>query len=202
MIVLIDENILGYYKVVPDKKKGDYSDVEHCNAGYTGHGSKLIHSREKLCKKVSPCSPADSKCPYSLGKFKQLCQNFTSRELALHMARKLFDGKTKEEIESDIVLDPCVGAGNLLMAALELGASEENLYGIDIDPDMIAFCMKRWPKGHFQVGNALEDDMRDEAFWTKEPLSKYTPTSPKRDYWEALTSKGRNNGQHNQFALR
>lgn len=91
---------------------------------------------------------------------------YTPREIALEMA-KLLNLKKRE-----LVLEPCVGKGNLLVALLETYPflKNEDLYGIDIDPEAIKFCMEKFPGGHFQVGDVLKDPFTDDDFWEKPPL--------------------------------
>jgi type I restriction-modification system DNA methylase subunit len=90
---------------------------------------------------------------------------YTPKELALKMAKLL---KWKE----GPILDPCVGKGNLFVACLEIYKSLKNddLYGVDLDSEAIKFCIKKFPGGHFQVGNCLEDDLADDDFWSKNPF--------------------------------
>lgn len=107
----------------------------------------------------------------------------TPKKLAIAMAKKLYpeyiNCKTKQEIIEKFgdegkkfvkefnLIDPCVGTGNLLAAALNTykWIEEEDIYGIDIDPRAIEFCMKKFPHGHFQVGNCLTDDFTSDEFW-------------------------------------
>jgi len=97
---------------------------------------------------------------------------YTPKELALKMAKML---KLKSKCK---VLDPCCGKGNLFVAVLETYSfiSNEDLYGVDIDPEAIKFCIKKFPGGHFQVGNCLEDNITDDDFWKKNSMDKYSPT--------------------------
>jgi predicted RNA methylase len=101
---------------------------------------------------------------------------YTPENISKRMAKKLFEGLTKKEIASKIILDPTCGKGNLFVACLELGALEENLYGVDIDKEAIKFCIDKFPDGNFQVGNCLEDDITDDTFWTKKWDEKYVPS--------------------------
>ena len=65
------------------------------------------------------------------------------------------------------MIDPCCGTGNLLAAALNTykWIDEEDIYGVDIDPRAIDFCIKKFPCGHFQVGDCLLEDITDDKFW-------------------------------------
>ena len=97
---------------------------------------------------------------------------YTPKKLALKMAKML---KLKSKCK---VLDPCCGKGNLFVAVLEIYdfISNEDLYGVDIDPEAIRFCIEKFPGGNFQVGNVLEDDITDDRFWQKDPFAKFDPT--------------------------
>ena len=70
------------------------------------------------------------------------------------------------------ILDPCVGKGNLLAACLNLypWLETKDLYGMDVDPEAIKFCMKKFPGCNFQVGSFLTDPFEDDEFWEKPPL--------------------------------
>ena len=107
----------------------------------------------------------------------------TPKELAVEMAKKLFPQyakcKTKTEISEKFgqegidflkdfrLIDPCCGTGNLLAAAMNVykWIDEEDLYGVDIDPRAVDFCMRKFPHGHFQVGDCLLEDLTDDKFW-------------------------------------
>ncbi|MDR0675789.1 MAG: SAM-dependent methyltransferase [Elusimicrobiota bacterium] len=88
---------------------------------------------------------------------------YTPEELAISMAKKLNWKKGQK------VLDVCCGKGNLFVAVLEVyekdGITNDNLYGIDIDPKAIEFCINKFPGGHFRVGNCLTDDFTLDHFW-------------------------------------
>jgi phospholipid N-methyltransferase len=88
---------------------------------------------------------------------------YTPRELAVKMAKKL------EWKNGQKVLDVCVGKGNLFVAMIEVwgpdGLTNDNLYGVDIDPEAIKFCVTKFPGGHFRVGNCLTDDFTSDHFW-------------------------------------
>ena len=96
---------------------------------------------------------------------------------------KLWAGKTKEErqklgqfatppqltikmlekfdsLEGNI-LDPCLGAGNLIAAAIIAGADPNRIYGIELDPTVLKVCRRRLlkygvPPWHLKEGNALD----------------------------------------------
>lgn len=106
---------------------------------------------------------------------KQIIKNgalYTLKETAIKMAKML--KLTKREP----IIDPCCGKGNLFVALLETYSflKNEDLYGIDIDPEAIKFCIEKFPGGHFQVGDILKDSFTDDDFWKKDPFSKYKPS--------------------------
>lgn len=113
-------------------------------------------------------------------KHKEHGQDFTPRELAIKMAKKL-------EWKDGPIIDPCVGSGNLLKACLEVYSKLKttDLYGVDIDPECIEICLNdsELEGGHFQVGNVLEDDITNDDFWKKPPLMLW------KDYKKTLGFK-------------
>ena len=92
---------------------------------------------------------------------------YTPEKLAKKMAKML-------KWKSGNILDPCCGKGNLFVACLEIyedkGLTNDLLYGVDIDPEAIKFCIEKFPGGHFQVGNCLTDDITADEFWQKDPF--------------------------------
>jgi tRNA1(Val) A37 N6-methylase TrmN6 len=93
--------------------------------------------------------------------------DYTPEAIAVTMAKKLkWDGK------GDII-EPCVGAGNLLLALItEYGEEvKQHFYGVDILEQNINYCKKTWPEiaEHFKVGNCLEDPITEEWWWTGKP---------------------------------
>jgi type I restriction-modification system DNA methylase subunit len=100
---------------------------------------------------------------------------YTPQEIASEMAELLNNRVPNEYDPNYHVLDPCCGKGNLFVAVLEMypQVHNDNLYGIDIDKEAIQFCINKFPGGHFQYGDILEDDFTDDKFWEKEPLEKF-----------------------------
>jgi predicted RNA methylase len=97
----------------------------------------------------------------------QLGSFYTPKELAEKMAR-LLDWKPGQKI-----IDVCCGKGNLFVACLNIYPQLTNdlIYGIDIDKKAIEFCIKKFPGGHFRVGDCLEDDIRSDHFWKEREYS-------------------------------
>jgi ubiquinone/menaquinone biosynthesis C-methylase UbiE len=52
------------------------------------------------------------------------------------------------------ILDVGCGNGTVLASFKDLGASAENLYGVDLLPEEVAMAREAFPDTHFQVGNA------------------------------------------------
>lgn len=80
---------------------------------------------------------------------------FTPPELSIQMIEK-FDNL------DGTILDPCCGAGGLLAACIIAGANPENIYGNELDKDILEVCKNRLvPMGvtewHLHQGDALED---------------------------------------------
>ena len=96
---------------------------------------------------------------------------------------KLWAGKTKEERSKlgqfatppqltikmlekfdsldGTVLDPCLGAGNLIAAAIIAGADPSKCYGIELDEAILAIARERLgklgvPEENLHLGNALD----------------------------------------------
>ena len=91
----------------------------------------------------------------SLEERQKLGQFFTPPELTLKMLEKL-DIKKNETL-----LDPCLGAGGLLAAAIIMKkVKPENCYGIELDADILKIAQKRLsklgvPLANLHHGNAL-----------------------------------------------
>lgn len=94
----------------------------------------------------------------SLEERQKLGQFFTPPELTLKMLEKL-DIKKNETL-----LDPCLGAGGLLAAAIIMKkVKPENCYGIELDADILKIAQKRLsklgvPLANLHHGNALNKD--------------------------------------------
>lgn len=81
----------------------------------------------------------------------------TPPELVFKMLEKF------DSLEDKDILDPCLGAGNLLAGAVIAGADPKRCYGIELDPDIREVCLKRLcpmgvPESNIKLGNALDDD--------------------------------------------
>lgn len=90
----------------------------------------------------------------TLSECKDFGQFFTPPELSIKMLEK-FDNT------DGTILDPCCGAGNLLAAAIFAGFKPENIYGIELDPDILQIAIERLsllgaPKDNLRVGDALD----------------------------------------------
>lgn len=113
-------------------------------------------SRKKIeeeykCWEAVQYSGKDKKERQKLGQF------FTPPVLSIKMLEK-FDSVMDKDI-----LDPTVGAGGLLAAAILAGADPSRCYGIELDETTLKFARKRLarlgvPPGNLVLGNALDPD--------------------------------------------
>ena len=90
----------------------------------------------------------------TLSERKDFGQFFTPPDLSIKMLEKF-------ENSDGTILDPCCGAGNLLAAAIFAGFKPENIYGIELDPDILQIAIERLsllgvPKDNLHVGDALD----------------------------------------------
>ena len=84
-------------------------------------------------------------------------QFFTPPPLTIKILEK-FDSITNKDI-----LDPTLGAGGLIAAAIIAGADPKRCYGIELDPEILAIAKKRLipmgvPEKNLKLGNALDSD--------------------------------------------
>lgn len=82
-------------------------------------------------------------------------QYFTPPPLTIKMLEKF------ESITNKSILDPTVGAGGLIAAAIIAGADPKRCYGIELDPEILAIAKKRLipmgvPEKNLKLGNALD----------------------------------------------
>ena len=82
-------------------------------------------------------------------------QFFTPPALTVKMLEKFDVIKDKD------ILDPTVGSGNLLAAAIIAGADPKRCYGIELDPEVLEIAKKRLgnlgvPSNNLILGNALD----------------------------------------------
>lgn len=92
----------------------------------------------------------------SLTDRKQLDQFFTPPELTIQMIEK-FDNL------NDFIVDPTVGAGNLLSGCILSGANPKKCFGIEIDSIVLNIAIERLhqlgvPKQNLILGNILEKE--------------------------------------------
>ena len=90
----------------------------------------------------------------TLSERKDFGQFFTPPDLSIKMLEKF-------ENNDRTILDPCCGAGNLLAAAIFAGFKPDNVYGIELDPDILQIAIERLsllgvPKDNLHVGDALD----------------------------------------------
>ena len=90
----------------------------------------------------------------TLSERKDFGQFFTPPDLSIKMLEKF-------ENSDGTVLDPCCGAGNLLAAAIFAGFKPDNIYGIELDPDILQIAIERLsllgvPKDNLRIGDALD----------------------------------------------
>lgn len=83
-------------------------------------------------------------------------QFFTPPELTIKMLEKFQD-------LNGSVLDPTCGAGNLLAAAIMAGADPKEVYGIELDPEILEIARNRLqllgvPAINLHQGNALYEE--------------------------------------------
>lgn len=80
---------------------------------------------------------------------------FTPPPLTIKMLEKF------ESITNKDILDPALGAGGLISAAIIAGADPKRCYGIELDPEILAIAKKRLipmgvPEKNLKLGNALD----------------------------------------------
>jgi type I restriction-modification system DNA methylase subunit len=91
----------------------------------------------------------------------KLGQFYTPPPLSIKMLEKFDSVKDKD------ILDPTVGAGGLLVAAILAGADPKRVYGVDLDPINVLLARKRLakygvPSKHIKLGNALNSDVFED----------------------------------------
>ena len=89
----------------------------------------------------------------TLSERKDFGQFFTPPDLSIKMLEKF-------ENNDGTILDPCCGAGNLLAAAVFAGFDPKNIYGIEIDEEIIKIAQSRLsslgvPNSNLHLGDAL-----------------------------------------------
>lgn len=85
----------------------------------------------------------------------KLGQYFTPPQLTIRMLEKF------ESLEDKDILDPCLGAGGLIAAAVIAGANPSKCYGIELDPDVLELAKRRLaklgvPEQNLRQGDALD----------------------------------------------
>ena len=90
----------------------------------------------------------------------KLGQFFTPPQLTIRMLEKF------ESLEGN-VLDPCLGAGGLIAAAVLAGADPSKCYGIELDPSVLELAKRRLaklgvPEQNLRQGDALDPKSYEE----------------------------------------
>ena len=88
-------------------------------------------------------------------------QFFTPPALTIKMLEKL------DSLEGKDILDPCLGAGNLIAAAIIAGADPKRCYGIEIDEEVLGVARMRLaklgvPPCNIVLGDALDPKSYEE----------------------------------------
>ena len=94
----------------------------------------------------------------------KLGQYFTPPQLTIRMLEKF------ESLEDKDILDPCLGAGGLIAAAVIAGANPSKCYGIELDPSVLELAKKRLTKLGVPEQNLRQGDALDPKSY--EDLSK------------------------------
>lgn len=85
-------------------------------------------------------------------------QFFTPAELTIKMLEKF------EDLDG-VIIDPTCGAGNLLAAAIAAGARPENIYGNELDEEILNVCKERLMALGVPESNFVLSDILTEKFW-------------------------------------
>lgn len=104
---------------------------------------------------------------------KDFAQFFTPPEITVKLIEKFDD-------LNGTILDPAMGAGNLLAGCIQCGADPDNIYGIEIDPEILKVARERLcelgvPEWHLRLGDATDD--------------RYYEFSPDIDYNNFITEE-------------
>ena len=94
----------------------------------------------------------------------KLGQYFTPPQLTIRMLEKF------ESLEDKDILDPCLGAGGLIAAAVLAGADPSKCYGIELDPSVLELAKRRLAKLGVPEQNLRQGDALDPKSY--EDLSK------------------------------
>ena len=94
----------------------------------------------------------------------KLGQFFTPPQLTIRMLEKF------DSLEGT-VLDPCLGAGGLIAAAVLAGADPSKCYGIELDTSVLELAKKRLaklgvPEQNLRQGDALDPKSKEEEMKT------------------------------------
>ena len=90
----------------------------------------------------------------------KLAQYFTPPQLSIRMLEKF------DSLEGN-VLDPCLGAGGLIAAAVLAGADPSKCYGIELDQSVLELAKRRLaklgvPEQNLRQGDALDPKSYEE----------------------------------------
>lgn len=115
-----------------------------------------------------------------------------------HIIEDMFSGFSKENISEKLFLDPCCGAGNFIIQALEVGFKPEHIFGFDTDVsaveitkkrifDKTGFCSQNIKKADFlEVVSTLQTKF--DCIYTNPPWGKKLSKEDKARYSRQLNS--------------
>lgn len=89
----------------------------------------------------------------------ELGQFFTPPSLTIEMLEKIDD--SKKPLSEMVIMDPTIGAGGLIAAAIIAGADPKKCYGNEYDENILQGCKERLipmgvPEENLHLGNALD----------------------------------------------
>ena len=88
-------------------------------------------------------------------------QFFTPPALTIKMLEKF------DSLEGKDILDPAIGAGGLIAAAIIAGADPKRCYGIELDPEVLEIARKRLGKLGVPSSNLILGDALDPKSYEK-----------------------------------
>lgn len=84
----------------------------------------------------------------------KLGQFFTPPELSIQMLKKM-----GEPTPENSIIDPCMGSGNLLVAAIFVGFNPKHCFGVEIDKEIYDIAVERLTNLGVPKENLVNNDI-------------------------------------------